>query len=61
MESVLRRSEAVPLPRPPRELVRSAAAVRWRRIVKRFYEFAEQPPQLSQRELPPEWFRYPLP
>jgi hypothetical protein len=60
MEAVLRRSAAVPWPRSAREVARSTAAALRRRIAKRFYRLAELSPSAS-RELPPEWFRYPLP
>jgi hypothetical protein len=36
------------------------AALR-RRIAAYFFKFAESPPQSPSRELPSEWFRYPLP
>ena len=60
MEAVLRRSAAAPLPRSARDVAGSAVAALRRRIAERFNKFAEQPPS-SPRELPPEWFRFPLP
>jgi hypothetical protein len=60
MEAVLNRSAAAPLPRSARDITRSAVAALRRRIAERFRKLAEQPPS-SPRELPPEWFRFPLP
>lgn len=60
MQAILRRGDAATLPRSPRKSVRSTIAVRWRRLAGRLYRLAEQLPS-SPRELPPEWFRYPLP
>ena len=63
MEAILKRGDAAPLPRTSRDVAGSAfgagsaLAARWRRIAARL---AERPPVPS-RELPPEWFRYPLP
>jgi len=63
MDAVLRRGEAAPLPRPSRESAGStfgagsAITALRRRISARL---AELPP-VKPRELPPEWFRYPLP
>lgn len=57
MDAILRRGEAVSLPRPPRKFTWSPIAARWRRIAKRLYKLAEEPPVKSS-ELPPEWFRY---
>ena len=60
METVLKRGDAASLPRLPRESAEAPIALRWRRIARRFYKFAERLPE-SYREPPPEWFRYPLP
>lgn len=60
MDVVLRRGDAESLPRAPRESAYSPIAARWRRAVKRFYEFAQRLPE-PHRDPPPEWFRYPLP
>jgi hypothetical protein len=60
MDVVPRRGEAVPVPRSPREIVGSAVAPRWRRIARGADSFAERQ-TAPLRELPPEWFRYPLP
>jgi hypothetical protein len=63
MEAILKRGDAATLPQPARDPagpafgVGSAIAARWRRIVARL---AERPPGPS-RDLPPEWYRYPLP
>jgi hypothetical protein len=61
MERMLGRSATAPLPRPPFELIRPTVAALRRRIAAYFFKFAESPPQSPSRELPSEWFRYPLP
>ena len=60
MEAVLKRGDAAPLPWSPRQAARSAVAALQRRIATWYDDFAARPPS-SPRELPPEWFRYPLP
>jgi len=49
-----------PLPLPARDIIRPAVMALWRRIATRSYRLLERLPS-SPRELPPEWFRYPLP
>jgi hypothetical protein len=60
MQAVLKRGVAAPLPLPARDIVWSAVAAVGHRIAKRSYRLLERLPS-SPRELPPEWFRYPLP
>ncbi len=60
MEFILRRGTAAPLPWSPWDVAASTVRALWRRMGTRLYRFAERLPS-SQREVTPEWFRYPLP